>query len=367
MNALAEKINPYKPQFRLTARIGVSALISWLIMHNFGMQQGYWMVLTSIIVTQASVGSTVKAAIERMVGTFAGAAYGTLICSLSEHQNMPELFPLWIILGLAPTAFLAAVKPSFKIAPITVAIMLFGTGAANLSPVVYAEHRVVEIGIGCIIGLLVSLIIFPARAHKTLAGAASKVLETYASLVSRLLEIAAAQLDYTAVEGTNTAIRLALTKLEAVGEEAKRERKHMLTTEPDPEPLLRIIRRVRNDLIIVGRAVNLPLPVPAIDALAAPLNDVAQACNALLINAAGALPADKPAPVPENYDAAFERLSLAFTNFHRQRRPGALPENDIRRIYALSFALEQLQGNLKDLAARVTDFTAEESESKLAV
>lgn len=360
MDSISKIFSVYKPHLRLTVRITIGALISYWAMQYFGMQQGYWMVFTAILVTQTSVGGSVKAAVERMLGTFAGAAWGALICTFAPHED-PVLFSGWIVLALAPTSIFAGVYPSFRIAPITVAIMLFGNAVSKMSPVLYAEHRVFDIGIGCIIGLVVSLTVFPSRAHRALATAAAEVLGSYADLVTRLLEVAASQLDYMAIDTAQGKIRGALNKVETVGDEAKRERTHKLTNEPDPDPLLRMLRRIRNDLIMLGRAVVLPLPKPAVDVLAPPLTEVSKATVAMLQAAAESLIADKNLAVPENFESAFSTFAGAIANMHRQHALSELPDADAGRVFTLSFALEQLRLNLKDLAARVDDFVAEEA------
>lgn len=356
MNALADTFTKYKPHLRLTIRVTVAALVAYAAMHMLSTPQGYWLVFTAILVTQTSVGGSVKAAVERMLGTFAGAAWGAIICTFAPHED-PYIFSLWVILALAPTSFLAAVKPNFKIAPITVAIMLFGNAAVlNMSPITYAEHRVLDIGFGCIIGLIVSLTVLPSRAHSTLSSAAADVLKTYADLLTRLLEVAASQLDYAAVETAHTKIRAAITRLEGVGDEAKRERKHRLTNEPDPDPLLRMIRRLRSDMVIIGRAVVLPLPKPAVDVLAPPLAALSQTAAAALNAAADALKTDKTVKIPENFEAAFSGFAATLTSLHRQHALSDLPDADASRLYTLSFSLEQLRLNLKDLTARVDEF-----------
>jgi hypothetical protein len=48
---------------------------------------------------------------------------------------------------VAPVALLAAIRPSFRIAPVTAAILLLTT-PSNASPIISAMDRVVEIALG---------------------------------------------------------------------------------------------------------------------------------------------------------------------------------------------------------------------------
>src|SRR5207249_10551990 len=61
--------------------------------------------------------------------------------------------------ALAPLALLAALNPTYRVAPVTAIIMLLSTSGAQIGPVRYAIDRVLEIGIGCLVGFAVSLLI----------------------------------------------------------------------------------------------------------------------------------------------------------------------------------------------------------------
>ena len=104
------------------------------------------------------------------------------------HHGIPAL-GLALVVALGPLALVSALKPSFRIAPVTAIIVLLSTSSLQADPVPYAVDRVLEIGLGCIVGLAVSLLILPGRAARLLAEAAAVVLRGFAELV----EIAAAR------------------------------------------------------------------------------------------------------------------------------------------------------------------------------
>lgn len=344
-----------RPKLRHSLRVTAAALAAFAANHYMHMPQGYWIAFTAMLVVQASVGGSVKAVLERMLGTFAGAAYGAVIASLFQN-SATEMFPVVVIAGIAPIAFLAALYPSFRIAPITVAIVLFGERHMAMSPFQYAEHRVIEIGIGCVIGMLVSLTIFPSRAHRAIAKSAGEVLESYAILILQLAEVAAGKMEYTAVEIKHAELRAAINKMETQAEDAKRERLSRLTDAPDPDPLLRMIRRIRFDLVMIGRAVTLPLP-PAVGAtLLPPFSLVTAQSAGLMRDAAGALARKHAVAVRPPLDVAYAGFAAALSALHRNQALAALNESETGRIFTLSFTLEQLRQNLQDLVARASEF-----------
>jgi uncharacterized membrane protein YccC len=345
----------YRTPLSHCLRVTAAALAAYGVNLALDFQQGYWMAFTAILVVQSSVGGSVKAALERMTGTFAGAAYGALIGTVMPHTTPAEM-ALTVAAGLAPAAFAAALSPSFRIAPITVAILLFSNTAHTMTPLVFAEHRVAEIGLGCVIGLAVSLIVLPSRAHHMLAVVSGQVLSQLAHLLSLQARMAARSGDQPAVDAQFAQIRTSIAKLDVMKEEARRERASYLTGEPDPEPLLRMIRRVRNDLIIVGRAVMRPLPEEARPLLLKPLEAIATIAGNELQAIAVALTGRGPLPPPKELEAALGGYMAAMSALQAQQVPGKLPGGDMGRIFTLGFALEQLQINMMDLSARATEF-----------
>jgi uncharacterized membrane protein YccC len=56
--------------------MSAAGLISFAAAHLIGLSQIYWAVLTAIIVMQASIGGSLKAVIDRFLGTIGGAGWG---------------------------------------------------------------------------------------------------------------------------------------------------------------------------------------------------------------------------------------------------------------------------------------------------
>ena len=91
-------------------------------------------------------------------------------------------------------------------------------------------------------------------------------------------------------------IRLTLGKLEALAEEAARERRSRLDNEPDPTPLARTLARLQTDISTLGRILIQPLPEPVHQRLAEPWSRVAGTAAWVLRHAGLALPIRGEAP-----------------------------------------------------------------------
>ena len=68
-------------------RVTVAAMGALAIALAFGLKLPLWAVLTSIIVTQMSVGRSLKATRDYLVGTLGGAIYGATVAVLVPHSG----------------------------------------------------------------------------------------------------------------------------------------------------------------------------------------------------------------------------------------------------------------------------------------
>src|SRR3954468_24472766 len=73
---------------RLTLRMSAAGLISYALAHLLGLTGDYWAVLTTVIVMQASVGGSLKATIDRFLGTIGGAAWGAAVTLMLPRTDV---------------------------------------------------------------------------------------------------------------------------------------------------------------------------------------------------------------------------------------------------------------------------------------
>jgi uncharacterized membrane protein YccC len=250
-----------------------------------------------------------------------------------------------LAISLTPLALLAAFNPSFRVAPITAVILLLGSSSSAEGPFLAALLRTVEVSLGGFVGMAVSLFFLPARAHALMGDAANRVLQRLAELFSDLIEGLLAANDPAAVLAHQDAVRVALTALENVSDEAARERRNYLADDADPEPVTRTLRRVRHDLVLIGRVAAEPLPEVMRPQLRTPIEAFAAEGRSYL-RAIGQSFAERVAPpAPDAFTAALYGLLSALE-----------PIRGDERIVALRFALEQLEQNLADLTRRAEEF-----------
>ena len=88
-------------------RITVAAILSLVAAQLLGLPLPLWAVLTAMIVTQMSVGRSLKATGDYLVGTVGGAIYGGLVAILIPHESELSLL-IVLVIAVAPLALLAA-------------------------------------------------------------------------------------------------------------------------------------------------------------------------------------------------------------------------------------------------------------------
>ncbi len=336
-------------------RMTASSLAAFVLAEAFGLPQGFWAVITALIVTQSNVGGSLKAALDRFVGSLLGAVYGSAVAFLVPHNDTPAQAAA-LILSVAPLSFMAAFSAGFRIAPITAIIVLLSASGTTLGPLGFATDRILEVGLGCAVAILVSVLVVPARASRSVLDTAGEV----AGLLADQLETLAAPGDQAGMTALVVRTRQSLNRLEVLVGEAARERRSRLTDMPDPEPLLRTLMRLRHDVVMLRRAVgeagDQALPAgPAESWVSA-----ARTGATVLRHLSESLPAGSP-PGPSGEMAgamgdAIGEYRGTIDAMRRAQQTRDLPTETLWRLFGTGFALEQFRRNLDDLVERTGEF-----------
>jgi uncharacterized membrane protein YccC len=344
-------LRAHPAELRHALRVGVAVAAAYGVIKLLGLPQGWWAVITALLVVQTSIGGSFKAALDRLWGTIAGAIYGALVAIVIPHTTDWGLAAA-IILAILPLAYLAAVNIAFRVAPVTALIVLLPIYGHAGNPLISAADRIIEIIIGNVVALAVTLVILPARAHGQLREAAARVARLNADLLDMLI---AGLFDAgrPGLQAMHASIRAALKRSETAAEEAARERQMRVSDERDPEPVIRTLYRVRHDLVMIGRATARPLPAKLRPALEASLESVRSDGGAMLRGISTGLESKSKTPALENFQASLKTFATAL-----EEDAAKIPRDEAGRLFTLRFALEQLGEDLRDLAARTDELAA---------
>ena len=346
----------YRSQLRFCIRVTVAAISALLIARLFALPlHGLWVVLTATVVTQLSVGGSVRAGAEYVVGTLGGAVYAGIVGFLIPHTTVAAQIGV-LALTIAPLAFAAALYPNFRVAPFSAILVLLISGQLGEGPIESAFTRMLEVTLGGAVAVIVSLFVVPVRADRLAREAAARALDEMAKDVPPILASLFRSADRTELQEMQDRIGRSVATLQEVVEEIEHERPVTFTSAPDPAPLPRTLLRLRHDIVMMGRASAETLPVhlsedlkPSFDRAGEVVSNYFRACALALTSRYMPPPLE---PVQAALDACSSQLGVL-----RQRELAHLSATQLEQLFAVRFALDQLQRNITDLGRCVREWT----------
>jgi uncharacterized membrane protein YccC len=349
-------------QLALSIRVTIAALTALVLAQLLQLPLPLWAVLTAVIVTQMSVGRSLKATLDYLAGTLGGAIYGGAIGVLIPHASEIALLAV-LALAVGPLAFVAAINPRFSVAPVTAIIVLLIPIMTHATPIASALDRVMEVALGGVTGLIVSFFLLPSNAHPLVGAAAARALDRMARALGELLAGLTHGLDMDALHRIQDGIGQALVQMNAVGAEAEHERSAGLAVGPDTGPLSRTLLRLRHDLVMVGRAAITPLPEVLAPRLASPLANLGAAFADYLRASGAALLAGRGPPSLASVESALDAFSGEMAALRREGLTRSLPADAAEHFFAIGFVFEQMHNNVKDLERCVAEWAGTPKEA----
>jgi uncharacterized membrane protein YgaE (UPF0421/DUF939 family) len=141
-----------------SARTAIAAVVSVLAARLFRLPETYWAAITTLVITQSSLGAALTVSWQRFVGTALGAVVGAIVASqFGPHVLVfgTSVFILGLLCALARSD-----QSAYRFGGITLAIVLLvpRTGPAWQT----AIHRFAEVSIGIGVALILAWV-WPER------------------------------------------------------------------------------------------------------------------------------------------------------------------------------------------------------------
>lgn len=333
---------------RTAAAGGLTLLVADLL----ALPQGYWAVISAVIIVQNRIGASLQAAASRIIGTLVGGLVGFAVAMIMPATPIGAF--LGLVLAIGALGMMAVRQVNLRVAPLTAAILLV-SAPSHVEVWISATHRMVEILIGSAIGVLVSMTIAPGRSDTWMRTEAAEILSRLATLfgIDRSGKDAARD---SGIAEADTAIDKAFRSFDTLTREITEERaSHISRGVVEPERLRHDLRDLRTSSSFLFRMSRLPEPAPVADALAQPLADVTEAVRTALTGLGQSLVAREAPSDPDALDQAF----AAFQDSAQTLMGGSatLDAPAIAYLNNLSFALEQVRHSIASLTGCVSDMT----------
>ena len=137
-----------------SVRTAVAAVVSIMVARLFRLPEAYWAPITTLVITQSSLGAALKVSRQRIIGTALGAVFGAIVATYFGPRVL--VFGAGVfILGLL-CAVVRSDRSAYRFAGVTLAIVLLvpRTGPAWQ----IAFHRFAEVFIGIAVALVLAVV-----------------------------------------------------------------------------------------------------------------------------------------------------------------------------------------------------------------
>jgi uncharacterized membrane protein YccC len=141
-----------------SARTAVAAVASVLVARLFRLPEAYWAPITTLVITQSSLGAALTVSWQRLVGTALGAVVAAMVASVFGPSLLvfgASIFILGLLCAITQTD-----RSAYRFAGVTLAVVLL-IPRANPGWQI-AVHRFAEVSIGIAVALIVA-VVWPER------------------------------------------------------------------------------------------------------------------------------------------------------------------------------------------------------------
>jgi len=133
-----------------SARTAAATMASVLVARLFRLPEIYWAPITTIVITQSSLGAAFAVSWQRFVGTALGAVVGAIVASYVGHTLLVFAMGVFVLGLLCAAAHLG--RSAYRFGGVTLAIVLLLP--RNAPPWQVAFHRFAEVSVGIAVALV---------------------------------------------------------------------------------------------------------------------------------------------------------------------------------------------------------------------
>ena len=336
---------------RFCLRVTVAALAALALVQTFCFPlHGLWTVPTAIVVTQVSIGGSLRATVEYISAhSAARSTPRRSACSFPHHR------------GLAGSRSRACDRSAgarggdqseLRVAPFSAVIVLL-IGEISAQARSGRRSRACRRSPSAAWSRSPSRCLWSQNDHRLSLEVAAES-EQMADVLPQFLSGFTRNLDAAEIRRLQDDLGRLVTGFQEITAEARRERVIPFTRAPYPAPLSRSSLRLRHDLVILG--VRRPRRCRA------PLLSVWRRCSRMWAKAqarfcsrARSLTQDRP-PALEPVEAPLDAFDSEVAALRSEGLTRTLSTAEVERLFALCFGLDQLRHNFSDLARCVREF-----------
>jgi uncharacterized membrane protein YgaE (UPF0421/DUF939 family) len=142
----------WRPVLVHSVRTAVAAVVSVLVAQLFRLPETYWAPVTTLVITQSSLGAALKVSWQRFVGTALGAVVGGIVATYFGPRV--AVFGICVFLLGLLCALVRSDRTAYRFGGVTLAIVMLVPKAAPAW--LLAFHRFAEVTVGIVVALVMA-------------------------------------------------------------------------------------------------------------------------------------------------------------------------------------------------------------------
>ena len=335
-------------------KTGLAGTIAYAIYAVWHLHQGYWAVFAALVVTQANLGASWKAALYRTIGSTAGALAAALLMPLLGKGSIGVTAVLFLLASLF--AYLAVLHPAFSAAGFTAAIILVFGGISE--PWHTAWLRVMYTTEGAVIAFVVGALLWPVHARVGLRQKLANIIDGAGTLYRAVTGAALEGID------NEDEIRVLDRKLHdlrrGITQAMDEARSELTFTRFNQSAYVQFVDAgdlVRRRLTAMAEDRSLYVHARVEPGVLPSLPQVAQKTSDLFTSIASAVRTRETSVNSSDLDAALHNLDADLEDLRKQRATAPFALDRMLPFWALVFNLREVALDLKHLEAVLPQLT----------
>ncbi|EHM00679.1 hypothetical protein HMPREF9946_02506 [Acetobacteraceae bacterium AT-5844] len=327
--------------FRLSVQTILAVLISYSLAQWLRLPEPSWAVFSALYVIQGSIGGTLTAAKDRVLGAVLGALIALFCVYLIGLGGWRTILSL--LAGIGTMSFIAGVMPRFSYGLVPVAILIV---APDMELIEDALLKIAAIALGATAGAAASVLILPRHARRSAEQHLAQALAGCSALLSTCMEKSLNQ-DSADLQKEHERIARELT---AAGAMVQQTLRRPGQGEYIPlMPLLKHTERMWYTLAMADRLSACPLPKDASDRLVEPVQNATREVEQFLCEVGQALVGRKLLTPSTGIRSPACDVASAVESMRLEGLLDRLRREEAEQVFGLSLTWQQLRRNMDDI------------------
>lgn len=339
---------------KLGIKTGLAGTIAYAIYAGWHLHQGYWAVFAALVVTQANLGASWKAALYRTIGSTCGAIAAALLIPLLGKGPVGAGIVLFLLASLF--GYLTTLHSAFTAAGFTAALILVFGGLGE--PWHMAWLRVLYTIMGAVIAFGVGALLWPVRARVGLRQKIASILDgagtLYRAVTAAAIEGIDNEQEIRALDHKLHDMRRGITQQM---DEARSELAFSRFNQGAYQQFVSLGDQVRRRLTAMAEDRSLYMHARAEPGLVPSLPTLADRTAKAFAGLAAAIRNPGQAPTTADLDDAIQALDTDLDRLREERATAPFALDRMLPFWAPVFNLKEIAENLKQLELLLPELT----------